>query len=204
MLGAAYRLFCEHGYASTTMSAIAELAEVAVQTLYFTFHTKGAILSEVLGAAVVGFERWLGPPPGGIDTGDPAALGKALAWFDGFVSEPDARQALELFVTGGLEPLRRTAPLLAALHAAVSDPDVRAVVELGEQRRVASFAAAIKLLAKKRGGLRTGLSSTRATDILVVVFSEATVNALRARGWSDAECKRWFVDALSRELLAKP
>src|SRR5687767_15454664 len=58
MLRAAYELFCERGYAATTMNLIAERASVAVQTLYFTFHTKAAILEEAVGAAVLGFDDW--------------------------------------------------------------------------------------------------------------------------------------------------
>ena len=61
MVGAAYRLFCEKGYVATTMEAIAREAEVAVPTLYFTFRTKGAILGEALGAAVMGFDEPVGP-----------------------------------------------------------------------------------------------------------------------------------------------
>jgi AcrR family transcriptional regulator len=41
---AAFALFCEHGYTGTTMAHIAEAAGVAVQTVYFTFHTKAAVL----------------------------------------------------------------------------------------------------------------------------------------------------------------
>src|SRR5262245_6712996 len=58
MLKAAYDAFCERGYAATTMNDIATRADVAVQTLYFTFHTKGAILEESVGAAIIGFDRW--------------------------------------------------------------------------------------------------------------------------------------------------
>ena len=36
---AAYDLFCAQGYAATTMAQIAEAARVAVQTVYFAFHT---------------------------------------------------------------------------------------------------------------------------------------------------------------------
>jgi AcrR family transcriptional regulator len=35
----AYALFSERGYAETTMAEIAEAAGVAVQTVYFAFHT---------------------------------------------------------------------------------------------------------------------------------------------------------------------
>src|SRR5689334_18513900 len=41
---AALRLFAANGYAATTMDAIAREAGVAVQTVYFTFHTKADVL----------------------------------------------------------------------------------------------------------------------------------------------------------------
>ena len=41
---AALHRFSEQGYAATTMDAIARDAGVAVQTVYFTFHTKAEVL----------------------------------------------------------------------------------------------------------------------------------------------------------------
>lgn len=201
MLVAAYHCFCERGYTATTMDAIAEAAGVAVQTLYFTFRTKAAILSEVLGAAVVGFERWQGPLPANLDAGDSEELREGHDWYTAFEQELDAARALRLFVDRALEPLTRTAPLVAALHAAAAEPEVRAVVELGERRRAESWAAIVKQLARKQRGLRPGLSPRRASDVLFVVFSNATLLALRERGWSDAECRRWFVETLEHQLL---
>ena len=40
MVDAAAKLFAQRGYAATTMAAIAQQAGVAVQTVYFTFHSK--------------------------------------------------------------------------------------------------------------------------------------------------------------------
>src|SRR2546427_5429982 len=51
---AAYTLFCARGYAGTTMAQIAEAAGVAVQTLYFTFHTKSMLLSRAHDLAGMG------------------------------------------------------------------------------------------------------------------------------------------------------
>ena len=45
IIDAAYRLFTQHGYEATTMQAVADEARVAVQTVYFTFHTKGGLLT---------------------------------------------------------------------------------------------------------------------------------------------------------------
>src|SRR5213595_300848 len=58
---AAYTLFCARGYAGTTMAEIAEAAGVAVQTVYFTFHTKSALLSRAYDFAVMGEDEPLPP-----------------------------------------------------------------------------------------------------------------------------------------------
>ena len=48
MRAAALALFTDRGYASTSIQAIADEAGMAVQTLYFTFGTKSALLKEIL------------------------------------------------------------------------------------------------------------------------------------------------------------
>lgn len=48
MLAAAESLFVADGYAATTIAAIAEKADVAVQTVYAVFGNKRAILAELL------------------------------------------------------------------------------------------------------------------------------------------------------------
>src|SRR6266705_1099791 len=58
---AAYTLFCARGYAGTTMAQIAEAAGVAVQTVYFTFHTKSMLLSRAYDFAVMGEDEPLSP-----------------------------------------------------------------------------------------------------------------------------------------------
>jgi AcrR family transcriptional regulator len=201
VLRGAYRLFCDQGYSATTMVAIAEEAGVAVQTLYFTFDSKAAILSEVLGAAVLGFDEWKGPVPSEVSG---AALLELHSWFRAMQQEPDARRALRRFIAGSMEPLTRTAPLVVAMHAAASEPAVRAAIELGEQNRLESWAAVVRMLATKRGGLRKGLTVARGLDILLVVLSNDTVHALKARGWTDAQIRRWLEDVLSQQLLAEP
>src|SRR5438046_8012969 len=58
---AAYTLFCARGYAGTTMAEMAEGAGVAVQTVYFTFHTKSALLSRASNFAAMGEDEPLAP-----------------------------------------------------------------------------------------------------------------------------------------------
>lgn len=202
ILQAAYHLFRARGLASTTMDAIASEAGVAVQTLYFTFHTKAAILNEVLGAAVVGFERWTGPPAGSVEGGDPSTMRASHAWFAQLESEQDARRALALFVEGSADVLERVGPLLVAMAAGIGDPDVKAIYDSGERRRAEAYRSVVQLLAKKEGGLKRGVTVARATDVLLVLSSGETWHALRAgRGWTQAECRRWLVQVLEQQLL---
>jgi AcrR family transcriptional regulator len=198
MVEAAYRLFCANGYLGTTMSAIAAEAGVAVQTLYYTFHTKAAVLDEVIGAAIVGFDNWRQPPP------DPQ-VGDLLTWHPWWVAleaAPDAGAALEVFVTNGVRVLERVGPIVAAMHGGTGDPEAQAVVRTAEDRRVDAYRAVVHALAHKPGGLRPGLSEAAATDILVVVFSAEVFQALARRGWSLDRCTSLFQTLLGSQLLA--
>jgi AcrR family transcriptional regulator len=200
MIRAAYELFCERGFVATTMEAIAERAGVAVQTLYFTFNTKGALLGEVVGAAILGFERWTPGVGPAVAIDLPKALSELHPWFGPFEREPDPRLALGLFIDGSIESLERIAPLIVAA-AAVGDPEVDAVRILGEQRRAEAFGVITKILAQK-AGLREGVSQRRATDVLLTLMSAETYQQLRTgRGWSRRACRAWLLDVLSQQLL---
>ena len=59
MLDRARELFVTEGYAATTMERIADEAGVAVQTLYYTFRTKGQLLREVIEVTAAGEETRL-------------------------------------------------------------------------------------------------------------------------------------------------
>src|SRR5687767_2237608 len=136
MLKAAYELFCESGYAPTTMDAIAERAGVAVQTLYFTFHTKANILNETIGACVMGFDAWT-PNAAPTMTSDPRkAFEEFHPWFLPFEREKDPRRALAIFIESSLPVFARVAPLMLAVLAWQNDPELRPHAQLGDQRRV--------------------------------------------------------------------
>ena len=94
---AAYTLFCEQGYAGTTMAQIAQAAGVAVQTVYFVFHTKAALLGRAYEFAVKGEHEPLIP--------------QQQAWHAAMAAEPEVTQALRHLVTGVGEIMRRVTPL---------------------------------------------------------------------------------------------
>src|SRR5262245_24819736 len=193
VLGAAHELFCAHGYARTTMEAIAGEAGVAVQTLYFTFHTKAALLEEVVGAAVAGIDTWVGPPPP-LSLGDVEQLRMFHHWFVPFEAEKTAHGALEVFLTGGVEIMERAAPLVSTMREATGDPEAKRVYEIGEVRRADAYHAVVRILAKKPPGLAEGVTVKRATDVLFAVFSAETYQMLRNRGWKEREVRSWLLN----------
>lgn len=199
MVKEAYDHFCRDGYLGTTISAVAKEAGVAVPTVYYTFGTKAALLDEALGAAIVGFDLWREPPSGPVEMADFLPW---HAWWPDFEAAPSSADGLHIFITQGVDILQRVAPLVAAIHGAVGDPDAAQVVRIAEERRVDAYREVIRVLARKPGGLRRKLSATTATDIVVALFSAELYQALAVgRGWSHTRCVAFFHEVLTAQLL---
>jgi AcrR family transcriptional regulator len=200
MVKSAYDLFCGKGYIGTTMTSVAHDAGVAEPTMYYTFGTKAALFGEAMGAAIVGFELWRPPPE------EPIDIVELLPWHDWwaeFLAAPTSAEALDVFITSGVGILQRVGPLVAAMHAASSDPQARDLAALNEQRRVDTYREAIRVIAGKAGGLGNALSEASATDILVVLFSAELHQALAVgRGWGYPRCVDFFRTLLHSQLLA--
>ena len=181
--------FCASGYHGATMAAIARRAGVAVQTVYFVFHTKPLLLTAAIDLAVLG-------------DGEPTPPQLTPWWQEGSTTG-SGRRAIELFVAGVAAIEERAAPLsrVAAAAAAV-EPEVAAVVDHHEELRVAGFRDYVDSLAD-RGLLRAGVDVAEATDVLLtLVGSDVFLAFTDGRSWSVERYVRWATDALSALLLA--
>lgn len=185
---AAYQLFCEQGYEGTTMAQVAATAGVAVQTVYFVFHTKAALLSRAYDFAVMGEEE--------------PQIPEQQVWSQAMSGEPEVTQAIRHFVTGVGEIARRIAPLyLVAQVAADGDPDTARVMDFRERWRVDGYRETVQLLSTK-APLRPGLSLERATDLLLLYVGPDVYRFLvEGRGWSHDEWVDWTAAALATELF---
>src|SRR5947209_304164 len=134
MLAAAYDAFCEDGFKATTMEAIAKRAGVAVQTLYFTFHTKDELLQQVHEWTVLGDDPT--PPP-------------LQPWYLAAMAEPDAIRALDLITEGLVAILSRVAPTVPVFHAVAGDP-AGEVWAHAEQLRRSGMEDLVDMLVAKR------------------------------------------------------
>ncbi|TMR92273.1 TetR/AcrR family transcriptional regulator [Nonomuraea basaltis] len=185
MLAAARSLFVERGYTATTMQAIATEAGVAVQTLYFTFATKRAILSELLDVEVAG------------DTAPVATLDRP--WVAEALSAPP-EELVEQLVKGAVRIHARVAPLLEVVRSAAAvDPEIAELWRTNiAQRHTVLMVFAGALAAKT--ALRA--NPARAADIMLATLAPECYHLLvHERGWAQEDWERWAVDALARQLI---
>jgi AcrR family transcriptional regulator len=188
ILAAAYEAFVESGFQATTMPSIAEQAGVAVQTVYFVFHTKAELLRAVSDAAVIGVSD--PQPPNLAD------------WYRAAVNAADPEQALAAFVAGVASILDRMGPLTPVLaSAAALEPMIAEHLAHTEQLRVEGYGTFIRHLHRNRL-LRPGLSVKLATDVLLTLLGPATYVAFtRDRDWSHSQYRRWITPALLALLI---
>jgi AcrR family transcriptional regulator len=190
MLDSAEALFTERGWARTTVEDIARSAQVGVQTVYFTFGNKRALLKEVLDTAIAG------------DTDPVATLDRP--WAREILAEPDPAAQLALQAAGARRILERAAPLLEAVRAAApSEPELAALWQLSlDQRHTVQLHFARALAAKAPGGLRAGHNEASAADTATALLGPETYTLLTTtRGWPPHRWQHWAADSLTRQLL---
>ena len=190
ILDAAERQFIRDGYAVTTITAIAEAADVAVQTVYAVFGSKRAILAELLAVRTVGDD-------------DSATLSDRGDW-QAMEREADPRRQVAALAAIATRVGGRIAGLYEVMAgAAGSDPEIATMYRQRQQARYQDQRRVAEALAV-RGALRAGLPAARAADIIWAIANPRTHHALIAeRQWTAAEYERWLADLLAAALLAR-
>ncbi len=153
IVAAAQALFLEHGYAGTTMAAIARDAGVVVETVYRSFGSKVALFGAVVEAALAG----------GVERAEiPVEERPAIA---AIIAETDPAKQVALYAATQPGIHRRAGPLLRAVRDAASlDPEVARVWNELEGQRYVGQGRMAGMLAS-RGALRAGLTVEVATDL---------------------------------------
>jgi AcrR family transcriptional regulator len=187
MTRAAYELFTEQGYPTTTMAAIAARAGVAVQTLYFTFGTKAALLQNAYDYAVIGEGESLPP--------------EQQPWYGEFVRSETLHIALTVLVGNVGTVLARTAPLDDFVRSAAHEPDPARIRQQAETRRRQAWTRMTEHLADTFG-LRAGLGRQHAVDIMMLLMGPTTYQTLVGEsGWTPAQWRDWCTTALGAQVF---
>jgi AcrR family transcriptional regulator len=185
ILAAAYQLFAARGYQATTMADVAATAGVAVQTVYFVFHTKAVLLERVYAAAVLG---------------DDQTRPVDSEWYRDAVSDPNPSRSLATMLTGVLSVASRLAPLAATMET-IDDPEVLAVRTEKEALRRHVHRGYIEHL-KKSQALRRELTIDAATDLFLGLCSPALFHQMTATlGWPAQRWESSLYDLLRHALL---
>lgn len=187
ILRAAHVEFLGSGFHGATMAAIAKRAGVAVQTVYFVFHTKPELISAVIDAAVLGE----GPTPP-----------EETEWWEAMEAEADPAEALRIFIRGAAPLFARAAPISEVLRAAaLTDEEVGRTHEHHEALRYSAYRQIVEMLAR-RGHLRNGLDIDSATDVFFTLVGDTVYFLLTTeRGWSEQRVVDWLCASLPTLLL---
>ncbi|GAA4360013.1 TetR/AcrR family transcriptional regulator [Microbacterium rhizosphaerae] len=184
---AAAALFAAPGYPATTMERIAQDAGVAVQTVYYTFGTKGALLCAAMDYASAGQH-------------DPDPV-MQRAWIARVMNAPTGGRALAIALSNGVDIYARAAPLWPAIRAASSDPTVVSYWEgVGRGRRIGMQQVVDRLA--RMGALREDVDAARAGDILFTLHSHDSYTTLVTdASWPLPEYKSWLHGVCVQQLL---
>jgi AcrR family transcriptional regulator len=184
VLAAAIELFADRGWAATTVAAIAERAEVAVETVYRGFGSKKELLRQASQVAIVGDAR-------------PVPLAERPEVRPLFTGPPEqrARAVADELVT--LYRDRRVADMWAAmLEAAASDPEVARWCDEEEERR---HAMTIMFL----DALDRDYDDVFALTFWLANSPESYLKLTKVRGWTAEQWADWLVGVYDR-LSAQP
>lgn len=189
IIEAATGLFVELGYGATSIAAIATAAEVSPQTIYATFGSKAALLSDAVDVALAGDH-------------EPVAVFDRPASSE-TLTAPTPGDAAAAFARATTAILARAGRLLAAADAAAqSDPELAPMWVMGHRARHTDMARTAEGF-EAAGFLRPGVDAAAAADLLWAVASPDTYRSFTLiLGWTADRFERWLADTVRTTLFA--
>ena len=188
VLDAAEELFALHGYAGTSVKAVAVSANVALKTVYLACGNKRALLTALIDRRI---------------RGDEAAVPVVdRPWFRESLAETDPRHLLRLLARNSRQVKGRASAVLEVIRtAAPSDPEIGGLWQNMQKQFHGNQRLFVEQL-QRIGGLRPDLDMDRATDIVWTLNHPDVYRLLVIdREWSPEDYESWLADALASQLL---
>ena len=191
VLEAARRLFTEHGYTGTTITAIALEAKVSPETVYAIFGSKRAVLAELVGMSVLGDAR--STPL--LEQRGPQEVRRSK----------NQREQIRFFAAGMRQIMSRVGPIFQVMHTAAStEPEIATLLGQVLEQRLEGMRAFVRMVTSN-GPLRKGVEAQSAAESVWAVSSAEMHWLLTVdRGWSGDRYEEWLTDTLEVILLSPP
>jgi AcrR family transcriptional regulator len=181
ILSAAEELFAKNGYTLTTVSQVADAAEVAANTVYTVFGGKAALVAALA-------DRGMADP----------VISQTL---DDVRTAPDGATVIRAASAGACATARRQARTIAILHDNVAaDPliaEAAGRADSLQRDRLGQIASRLAEL----GALRDGMGQAEAADVLWYYLGHASWRMLRRMGWTWKRCEAWLNEQADAALL---
>jgi AcrR family transcriptional regulator len=187
ILDAARQLFTERGYAATPMTAIADRAGVALDTVYAAAGRKPELARLLIETAISGTDQVI-----------PA---EQRDYVRAIQAAPDADTKIATYAAAVTAIVSRLAPVLAIIQqAAAAEPELARLWDQIAERRAANMRRFVADLAAVHP-LR--LDSGQAADIVWATGATEMYQLLVGqRGWTPQRYERFLADTWHRLLLA--
>ncbi|HUZ52949.1 MAG TPA: TetR family transcriptional regulator [Streptosporangiaceae bacterium] len=187
ILNAALTLFGDRGYAATPMTAIAEQAGVALDTVYASAGRKPELVRLLIETAISGSSQ--------------AVPAEERDYVQAIRAAPDAETKITIYAAAMRAIAGRLAPVLAILQqAAPTEPELGALWREITERRAANMRrfvtdlAAVATLRVAPGEAADIVWATNAPELYQLLIGE--------RGWTPERYEHFLADSWQRLLLA--
>lgn len=186
ILDAAERLFTDHGYAATSVPAIAKEAGVGLKTVYVAFSTKSGVLHQLWNVRL-----------GGDDEPIPVI---ERPWFRSLLAEDDAARLVRTTARQSRITKQRAGAVMRIVrHAADIEPAIADLWHRIETEFRSVLGASIRRLAELDA---LSLDVETAIDIIWTLNHPDTWYLLVERcGWTPEQYERWLGETLCSQLL---
>ena len=190
IVDAAAELFAEHGYAGTTIDAVATAAGVSRKTVFDSVGGKAQLMKLAYDFAIVGDD-------------EPVALAERPE-MRALLAEPDHAKRLAMYASVVVGIDRRLSAAWRAFEgAATSDPEAAKLYGVMVEQRRNAMREPAQLFADA-GALRPDLDIEVAADLMWLYNDPSLYDKLvRQRGWSVDRFQAWLTEALQVQLLGK-
>ena len=188
ILEAARELFITHGFAGTSINAIAQRANVAAETIYATFGNKRNILARVIDISVTGDDE----PIPLLERPQTRAV----------EAEPDPKLQIQMFASQMADIMSRVAPLFQVMRAtSKTKPEIAALLKELLNGRLEGMKHFIHAIGQHTP-LPAELDEQTVAETVWALTSAEVYNLMTVdRGWSKEKYTKWLADMLMRLLF---